>query len=95
MTTEARIRKQTVELFRKAGYTVLLTSAPKKSHNTKGMGDFVIHLAHGYWMMADAKAPDGRLSEEQKKLEQEGKLVIFRDAQFLLDTCTAMRKRIE
>lgn len=92
--TERTIQTQAVELFRKAGYHVVVTSDSRKNRS-RGVPDLVIHLARGYCVMADAKSPDGKLTPEQTRMVQEDKLFIFRDAQALLDHCTKMRARID
>lgn len=92
--TERQIQKQAVELFRKAGYHVVVTSGVKRAV-AAGIPDLVIHLAKGYCVMADAKSPDGKLTPEQTRMVQEDKLFIFRDAQALLDHCTKMKAGIE
>jgi hypothetical protein len=91
---EADLQADIVKALRLCGYTVLSTVhiykrvqcskcgewvMPRSGYGaTKGIGDLLVARADGYWLMADIKAPKGRLSLEQRELVKQRRLQIWR-----------------
>ena len=91
---EREIQKKAVDHLRQAGFTVIVTSNRKKTANTKGAADIFVNIYRSVWIALDTKTPTGKLSEEQQKLVDEGKVYIFTEPYEALDICITARKAV-
>lgn len=77
--TEREIQNRIKKRLDDLGITYFSTSANRKSKNSKGTPDLFVHLSGEWYAAYEIKGTDTPLSKEQKTLQDDGKIRVFRD----------------
>ena len=86
--TEREIQRKGVQALRKLGFEVVVTSNRMRTANTKGTPDvFVYSKKREQWTALEVKAPGGKVSKEQSRLEEQGAVTVCRSVDEMVDAC--------
>ena len=87
--TEREIQRKGVQALRKLGFEVVVTSNRMRTANTKGTPDvFVFKYKGGRgWLALEVKAPSGKVSKEQSRLEEHGAVTVCRSVDEMVEAC--------
>jgi hypothetical protein len=85
--TEHEIQKASINLLHDNGFVCCVTSNRKRTANTKGTPDVFVFVGGKKWIAIEFKSPCGKLSEEQKKLNERGAVYIIRSVEEAIKAC--------
>ena len=90
--SEREVQTRVVRALRKLGITVLESSNARRTSNTKGFPDAMVHVTASLWCAVEFKRSEkGRVRAAQQKFSDEGKIVVFADTKECLDYLLSVR----